>query len=171
MSGGATLIYLMKRDLKAADSPILYGLSTTEHGFTHLLSVYILPPDYIEVSGLAKDGKISPCTPTRYGLSRRWRCGHLCAKFIAGSLWDLKENIENLGSGLIIRVDTFDGALNGMIQHYVANQDGPQVTAVWVAVDSSPGQQREEVTISAICDAHGIIKFDWHYDVKYCMHE
>ncbi|KAL9488256.1 hypothetical protein ACSS6W_000533 [Trichoderma asperelloides] len=171
MSGGATLIYLMKRDLKAADSPILYGLSTTEHGFTHLLSVYILPPDYIEVSGLAKDGKISPCTPTRYGLSRRWRCGHLCAKFIAGSLWDLKENIENLGSGLIIRVDTFDGALNGMIQHYVANQDGPQVTAVWVAVDSSPGQQREEVTISAICDAHGIIKFDWHYDVKYCMHD
>lgn len=170
MSSGATLIYLMKRDLRATDNPILYGLSTTEHGFTHLLSAYIFPSDHIEVSGLVKDGNISPYLPTRYGLSRRWRCSHLCAKFIAGSLWDLKRNLENLGSGFIILVGTFDAVLNGMIGHSVANQDGPQITAVWMIVDYSPGQQREEETISAICGAHGI-KFDWHYDVKYCMHE
>ncbi|UKZ84730.1 uncharacterized protein TrAFT101_000627 [Trichoderma asperellum] len=170
MSSGATLIYLMKRDLRATDNPILYGLSTTEHGFTHLLSAYIFPSDHIEVSGLVKDGNISPYLPTRYGLSRRWRCSHLCAKFIAGSLWDLKRNLENLGSGFIILVGTFDAVLNGMIGHSVANQDGPQITAVWMIVDYSPGQQREEETISAICGAHGI-KFDWHYDVKYCMHD
>lgn len=170
MSGGTILVYLMRRDLRTSDNPILYRLSATEHGFTHLLPVYILPPDQIEVSGLVKDGKMSPYPPARYDLSQRWKCGHLRAKFIAESLWDLKGNLESLGSGLCIRVGTFDGVLNGIIQHYAANREGPQVTAVWMAEDYSPGQQREEDTISAICETHGI-EFDRLYDVKYFMHE
>lgn len=170
MSGGSILVYLMRRDLRTSDNPILYRLSTTEHGFTHLLPVYILPPDQIEVSGLVKDGKMSPYPPARYDLSQRWKCGHLRAKFIAESLWDLKGNIENLGSGLVIRVGTFDGVLSGIIQHYAANQHGPQVTAVWMTEDYSPDQQREEEAVSAICGARDI-KLDRLYDVKYFMHE
>lgn len=170
MSGGNILVYLMRRDLRTSDNPILYRLSSTEHSFTHLLPVYILPPDQIEVSGLVQDGKMSPYPPARYDLSQRWKCGHLRAKFIAESLWDLKGNLENLGSGLIIRVGAFDGVLNGIIQHYTANQDGPQVTAVWMTEDYSPGQQKEEEAIAAICEAQNI-EFDRHFDVKYFMHK
>lgn len=170
MSGGNILVYLMRRDLRTSDNPILYRLSATEHGFTHLLPVYILPPDQIEVSGLVKDGKMSPYPPARYELSKRWKCGHLRAKFIAESLWDLKGNLENLGSGLIIRVGTFDGVLDGIIQHYAANQHGPQVTAVWMTEDFSPGQQEEELAVSATCGIRGI-EFVRHFDVKYFIHE
>ncbi|UKZ60692.1 uncharacterized protein TrAtP1_001962 [Trichoderma atroviride] len=63
MSGGSILLYIMRRDLRTSDNPILHRLSTAEHGFTHLLPVYILPPDQMEVSGLVKDGKTSPYPP------------------------------------------------------------------------------------------------------------
>ncbi|KAL7894934.1 photolyase [Trichoderma sp. SZMC 28014] len=165
MASESILVYLMRRDLRSSDNPILYRLSTTQHGFTHLLPVYILPPDQIEVSGLVKDGKLSPYPPARYDLSHRWKCGPLRAKFIAESLWDLKQNLENLGSDLVIRVGTFDGVLSAIIEHYAANQLGPQVTAVWMTEDYSPGQQKEEEAVSDICGKYGI-KFDLVYDVN-----
>ncbi|KAK1252532.1 hypothetical protein MKX08_003719 [Trichoderma sp. CBMAI-0020] len=170
MSGGSVLVYLMRRDLRTSDNPVLHRLSTEEHGFTHLLPVYILPPDQIEVSGLVKDGKTSPYPPARFPLSHRWKCGHLRAKFIAESLWDLKGNLENLGSGLAIRVGTFDGVLGGIIQHYAANQHGLQVTAVWMTEDYSPDQQTEEDAIVSLCEARNVelIRF---YDVKHLLHD
>jgi deoxyribodipyrimidine photo-lyase len=170
MSDESILVYLMRRDLRASDNLVLTRLSTAEHGFTHLLPVYIFPPDQIEVSGLVKDGKMSPYPPARYSLSQRWKCGHLRAKFIAESLWNLRANLENLGSGLVMRVGDFGDVLNSIIHHYAANQQGPQVTAVWMTEDYSPDQQKEEETVSAICNTHDI-KFDLLYDVKYFMHE
>lgn len=87
---------------------------------------------------------------------------------------DLKGNIENLGSGLAIRVGIFNGVLNGIVQHYAANSNGPKVTTVWMTEDYSPDQhgeeEEEEETISAIYDSHGI-KSRRFLDVKYFMHK
>ncbi|KAI8408127.1 hypothetical protein FOFC_11060 [Fusarium oxysporum] len=51
MAGNKLLVYLLRRDLRAIDNPILHHLATSDHGFTHLLPIYILPPHQIETSG------------------------------------------------------------------------------------------------------------------------
>ncbi|KAM0255623.1 hypothetical protein ACHAQJ_005548 [Trichoderma viride] len=170
MSEGSIVVYLVRRDLRTADNPVLHALSTFKHGFTHLLPTYVLPPDQVELSGLVRDGKTCPYPSAVNEWSKTWKCGSLRAKFLAESVWDLKENLESLGSGLIIRAGTFDGVLKTIIQHYAANKHGPQVRAVWMTEDVSPDQKREQEEVAAIC--HGLnIKCRLYHDQKYLVHD
>ncbi|PTD03494.1 putative cryptochrome DASH [Fusarium culmorum] len=41
MAGNKLLVYLLRRDLRTIDNPILHHLATFDHGFTHLLPIYI----------------------------------------------------------------------------------------------------------------------------------
>jgi deoxyribodipyrimidine photo-lyase len=124
----------------------------------------------VELSGLVKDGKTSPYPSAVNQLSQTWKCGSLRAKFLAESLWDLKESLESLGSGLVIRAGTFDGVLNSIIQHYAADQDGPKVKAVWMTEDVSADQRKEQELVSSICLGLDI-KFSLYLDQKYFLHE
>lgn len=52
MSGSNILIYLLRRDLRVSDNPILHAFSTREdHGFTHLLPLYVFPAQQLEAMG------------------------------------------------------------------------------------------------------------------------
>ncbi|KAM0363004.1 hypothetical protein ACHAO7_011150 [Fusarium culmorum] len=41
MAGNKLLVYLLRRDLRTIDNPILHHLATFDHDFTHLLPIYI----------------------------------------------------------------------------------------------------------------------------------
>ncbi|KAL7790787.1 DNA photolyase, FAD-binding/Cryptochrome [Trichoderma ceciliae] len=172
MSGGRILVYFMRRDLRTADNPILHRLSTTNgrQGYTHLLPVYVLPPDQVEISGLLKDGETSPHPLAVAETSGNWKCGAQRVKFLAESVWNLKEKLESLDSGLVIRAGTFDDVLRGVVQHYAEYGDGPQVSAVWMTEDFSPEQKSEQEDISAACLELGI-GFVLFRDQKYFMHD
>ncbi len=92
------LIYLFHRDLRVTDNPILHRLATAEHGFTHLLPVFVFPAHQMEVSGFIRDGSPSPYPEARSRVGRYWRCGPHRAKFVGETVWNLKQSLESLGS-------------------------------------------------------------------------
>jgi deoxyribodipyrimidine photo-lyase len=56
MAPSNILIYLLRKDLRISDNPIFNALITEkDHGFTHLLPLYIFPAQQIELSGFIKD--------------------------------------------------------------------------------------------------------------------
>src|SRR4051812_20077249 len=77
MSDSKLLIYLMRRDLRVSDNPILHSLATEkDHGFTHLLPLYVFPAQQVEVSGfIHAEGKKSPYPEARSQVGGFWRCG------------------------------------------------------------------------------------------------
>ncbi|KAL7822721.1 cryptochrome [Trichoderma gracile] len=156
--GGRIVVYLLRRDLRTADNPVLHYLSTTDgkHGYTHLLPVYVMPPDKIELSGLVKDEEASPYPQALAEVSRHWKCGIHRVRFIAESVWDLKTKLEALGSGLIIRAGTFPDVLESIVQHYAGQIDGPQVAAVWITSGLLLEEVNEQQAIASFCDEVGI---------------
>ncbi|ETS03518.1 cryptochrome [Trichoderma reesei RUT C-30] len=158
MSGGRIVVYLLGQDLRTADNPILHYLSITgsEHGYTHLLPVYVLPPDQIDLSGLVKDGETFPYPHALTGVGRYWKCGIHRVRFLVESVWDLKSKLEALGSGLIIRAGSFPDVLEGIVQHYADQQDGPQVAAVWMTKGFLPVEVSEQQAIASFCDEVGL---------------
>ncbi|KAL7818637.1 hypothetical protein V8C44DRAFT_367126 [Trichoderma aethiopicum] len=154
MSGGRIVVYLLRRDLRTADNPILHHLSRTggKHGYTHLLPVYVLPPDQIEVSGLVKDGETSPYPCSLAEVSRYWKCGIHRVRFLAESIWDLKSKLETLGSGLIIRAGSFPDVLGSIVEHYANHEEGPQVAAVWMTKGFLQEEVNEQQAIASFCD-------------------
>lgn len=158
MSGGRIVVYFLRRDLRIADNAILHVLSVARdyHGYTYLLPVYVLPPDQVEISGLLKDGKTSPYPQARANVSKYWKCGIHRVKFLAESVWDLKENLEYLESGLIIRAGRFQDVLRNIVVHYAGHKESPQVAAVWMTKGSSLEEVREEQEISSACFDLGV---------------
>ncbi|KAH6607277.1 cryptochrome [Trichoderma cornu-damae] len=158
MSGGRILVYLLRHDLRTADNPVLHRLSTSgdHHGYTHLLPVYVLPPDQVELSGLVKDGEICPYPRASATSSGNWKCSVHRIKFLVECVWDLKENLERLGSGLVIRAGAFDAVLKSIIQGYAGDADGPHVGAVWMVEEFSPDQILEQELVSAVCIEFGV---------------
>ncbi|UNI24262.1 Deoxyribodipyrimidine photo-lyase [Purpureocillium takamizusanense] len=165
MATGKLLIYLLRRDLKVIDNPILHHLATTtDHGFTHLLPIYVFPAHQIEVSGFLKDGEKSPYLPARSRVGGYWRCGPHRAKFLAQSVWDLKESLEQLGSGLVIRV----GDVKDVLSHLIHGLKGkaPGVGAVWMTEELSLEEKDEQDAVASICSANDI-SFKLWPDEKY----
>ncbi|KHN98700.1 Cryptochrome, DASH [Metarhizium album ARSEF 1941] len=165
MSRGKLLVYLLRRDLRVADNPILHHLATTSgHGFTHLLPVYVFPAHQVEVSGFLKDGEPSPYPPAKSQVGKFWRCGPHRAKFTAEAVWNLKKNLEDLGSGLALRL----GSAKDVIDHLIKELKGtvPSVNAVWMTEEPSWEEVREQESISALCSEHGI-EFKLWKDEKY----
>ncbi|KAL6871321.1 hypothetical protein J3F83DRAFT_760679 [Trichoderma novae-zelandiae] len=158
MSGGRIVVYLLRRDLRTADNPIFYYLSITagRHGYTHLLPVYVLPSDQIELSGFLKDGQRLPLPYSMADTSKYWKCGIHRAKFLAESAWDLKSKLEALGSGLIVRAGSFPDVLKSIVQHYAGNPEGPQVAAVWLTKGFLLEEVSEQRAIAVVCDEVGI---------------
>ncbi|KAI1320415.1 putative cryptochrome [Xylariaceae sp. FL0255] len=159
------LIYLVRHDLRVADNPILHQLtSTSDHGFTHLLPVYPILPHQIEVSGFLNDGAVSPYPEARCHLSKFWRTGTHRACFIAQSVWNLKENLTQLGSNLTIRIGTHNEILDGLVEGL--KKCGFHVGAVWMVAEEGHEEEMEEKRTSEACSRHGIDFRAW-VDEKY----
>ncbi|KAJ4182587.1 hypothetical protein NW755_010354 [Fusarium falciforme] len=154
MAGSKLLVYLLRRDLRATDNPILHHLATADHGFTHLLPVYVLPPHQIEVSGFLTENQKSPYPQALSQVGRFWRCGPHRAKFTAESVWDLKDSLEDLGSGLVLRIGGFSDVVRQLIQ--ALNDNHHSVDAVWMTEDVSSEEVDDQDSVSAVCSEKSV---------------
>ncbi|KAG8415359.1 hypothetical protein J3458_009214 [Metarhizium acridum] len=165
MSRSKLLVYLLRRDLRVADNPILHHLATaSDHGFTHLLPVYVFSAQQVELSGFLKDGEQSPYPPAKSQVGKFWRCGPHRAKFTAEAVWNLKRSLEELGSGLVIRC----GSVKDVVDHLVKElKDAvPCVSSVWMTEEPSWEEVQEQESISSLCSQQGI-EFELWKDEKY----
>ncbi|KAL7938341.1 DNA photolyase, FAD-binding/Cryptochrome [Trichoderma chlorosporum] len=173
MTQDRIVIYLVRRDLRIADNHILHLMSrydiSEQRIHTHLLPVYILPPDQVETSGFLKDGARSPYPPALAENSRVWKCGPHRAKFLAESVWDMKEQLEELKSGLVIRVGRFREILQGILLHYSKSKHDTPVSSVWMAQGISEDEAKEEQEVLATCYNLGVNHVLFH-DRKPLVH-
>lgn len=169
MSRGKLLVYLLRRDLRVSDNPILHHLATvSDHGFTHLLPVYVFPAHQVEISGFLKDGETSPYPPAKSEVGKFWRCGPHRAKFTAEAVWDLKNNLEELGSGLVIRAGNAKAVLEHLAKEF--KDHGSEVSSVWMTEEPSWEEVQEQKSISSLCSEQGI-EFKLWKDEKYFVDE
>lgn len=168
------LIYLLRRDLRLADNPIFHEIerlnSQSQRPFTHLLPVYVFPAEQIEVSGfLSSKAERSPYKEARSQVGGFWRCGRLRAKFIAESVWDLKKDLESIGSGLVIRVGTLHDAVASILEGY-RNRNDVEVQGVWMTSEEGWEELYEERYVKQLIDRDGK-EFKLWKDEKYFVDE
>lgn len=168
------LIYLLRRDLRVADNPILHELARlstqSQRPFTHVLPVYVFSADQIEVSGFIGPGKgPSPYPEARSKVAGFWRCGRLRAKFLAESVWDSKTDLEALGSGLEIRVGSPQDAVRSIVRGYADRQD-VEVHGLWMTAEEGWEEKREEREVEQFMEREGI-NFKLWPDEKYLVDE
>jgi deoxyribodipyrimidine photo-lyase len=165
------LIYVLRRDLRLSDNPVFYEAATeysTKSKFTHVLPIYVFSAQQIEVSGFLKTKDVSqqpnsPYPEARSQVARYWRCGPHRAKFLAESVWDLKEGLESAESGLVIRV----GLIADVIQHAFDYLEKPkneahstqaeraEIVGVWMTGDVTAEERQEELEVQRIVEGHG----------------
>jgi deoxyribodipyrimidine photo-lyase len=174
MAPSNILIYLMRRDLRLEDNPIFHELSKAKDSpYTHLLPLYVFPAQQVEVSGfIPKDGgKKSPYPEARSPVGGFWRCGTHRAKFLAESIWDLKEALEGVGSGLEIRVGMVGEVVNKLVEAFAKGEDGKmKVGAVWMTSEEGMEEKKEERDVKKICEVAGA-EFKLFTDEKYFIDE
>ncbi|RBR12122.1 uncharacterized protein FIESC28_08756 [Fusarium coffeatum] len=164
MAGNKLLVYLLRRDLRTIDNPILHHLATSDHGFTHLLPIYILPPQQIETSGFVVEGQKSPYPEARSQVGRFWRCGSIRAKFQAECIWDLKQNLEKINSGMLVRIGKFDDVLNHLIKSL--HENNQSIDTVWMTEEPSKEEVDDQNAAASVCSENGI-NFKLWLDEKY----
>ncbi|RYP35140.1 hypothetical protein DL767_003917 [Monosporascus sp. MG133] len=151
--------------MRVSDNPILHKLSTSsDHGFTHLLPLFVFLPQQVEISGLLRDGHESPYPEAKSALGRFWRCGPHRAKFIAKTVWNLKENLEKLGSDLTIRAGALETVLRSVIGQLREKQFN--VGAVWMVEEEGDEEKKNEAAVAEVCSKAGIDLHVW-LDEKY----
>lgn len=169
MSGGKLLVYLLRRDLRVADNPILHHLATTpNHGFSHLLPIFIFPCHQIEVSGFLKHGETSPYPKAVSQVGKFLRCGPHRAKFTAEAVWDLKNNFEDLNSGLVVRVGSTEDVLKHLFRGL--KDKGRDVGAVWMTEELAWEEVKEQEAVASACAEYGT-DFKLWADEKYFIDE
>lgn len=174
MATANILIYLIRRDLRVSDNPVLHSLATqNNHSFTHLLPIYIFPAEQIEVSGFipvnGKGKTENPYPEARSQVGGFWRCGPHRAKFLAESVWDLKRGLEDIGSGLCIRVGMMGEVLTGILEE-ITGQNEINVEEVWITGEEGVEEQREEEAVEKACKEAGVQYRVWG-DEKYFIDE
>ena len=142
------LIYLLRRDLRLADNPVFHEIARlnaqSHKPFTHLLPVYVFPADQIEVKGfLSSSAEPSPYVEARSRVGGFWRCGKLRATFIAESVWDLKVDLEKIGSGLAIRVGPLREVVKSLLDGYRDRKDA-EVHGLWMTSEEGWEEKQEE---------------------------
>jgi deoxyribodipyrimidine photo-lyase len=167
MSNSKLLIYLMRRDLRVSDNPILHHLSSSkDHGFTHLLPLYVFAAQQVEVSGFIEGEEKSPYPEARSEVGGFWRCGQHRSKFLAESVWDLKQELENVGSGLFLRV----GMVGEVVKKFLEETKSVKIGAVWMTDEEGVEEKREKRDIKQACEAAGV-EFKLWVDEKYLVDE
>ncbi|RDA96302.1 hypothetical protein CP533_1608 [Ophiocordyceps camponoti-saundersi (nom. inval.)] len=160
------IVYLLRRDLRATDNPILHYLATSsDHGFTHLLPIYVFPSRQVEVSGFLRSGQESPYPPARSLVGGYWRCGPHRAKFTAQTVWDLRNNLQKLESGLVVRV----GEIRDVVEHLICDlekSESSKPAAVWMTEEVSWEEKQEQDEVAAVCSDHAV-EFKLWPDEKY----
>ncbi|KXX79641.1 putative cryptochrome DASH, mitochondrial [Madurella mycetomatis] len=163
------LLYVVRRNLRVSDQPIFHHLaSTTDHGFSHFLPVYVFPAQQINVSGFLKDGSVNPYPDPRSRLGRYPRCGPHRAKFLAECVWDLQKSLEALGSGLLIRVGRVGDVVRSLTEGLTTKDR--KVAAIWMTSHEGAEENHDERAVAMVCKDFGV-EFKLWEDEKYLIDE
>lgn len=173
MSSPRVLIYLLRRDLRLHDNPILNDISKSfsqsHQPYTHLLPVYVFAAQQIEVSGfLTSEGGKSPYPEARSNVAGFWRCGPHRAKFLAESVWDLRNSLEKTGSGLEIRVGMLAQVLKDLLDAF--RKQSTEISGVWMTDEEGVEEKREERDVRRVSEEAGA-QFQLWTDEKYFVDE
>ena len=173
MSTPRVLIYLLRRDLRLADNPILHEISRacqqSPRPYTHILPVYCFPAQQIEVSGFLSSGsERSPYPEARSQVGGFWRCGPHRARFVAESVWDLKKSLESIDCGLVIRVGMLGQVVKDMLDAF--RRTDSEVFGVWMTAEEGVEEKREERDVRTAVEADGK-EFKLWVDEKYYIDE
>lgn len=173
MTAPRVLIYLLRRDLRFSDNPILHDISKSfqqsQHPYTHLLPIYVFAAQQIEVSGfLSSDSERSPFPEARSNAAGFWRCGPHRAKFLAESVWDLKQSLGKAGSGLEIRVGMAGQVVKDLLEGF--KQSSTEVAGVWMTEEEGVEEKREEKDVKNAAQGAGT-QFKLWTDEKYYVDE
>lgn len=171
MAASNILICLMRRDLRLEDNPTFSALSkSAESSYSHLLPLYIFSAQQLQVSGFLQDDQRYPYPDAQSQVGGFWRCGPHRAKFIGESVWDLKQNLEKVGSGLEIRVGMAGDVMSNMIDAFQNNAVGGKVGAVWMTSEEGVEEKQEEREVRKACLKAGV-EFKLWQDEKYFIDE
>lgn len=172
MSSPRVLIYLLRRDLRFADNPILHEISRSylqSHSpYTHLLPVYVFAAQQIEVSGFLADADRSPFPEARSHTAGFWRCGPHRAKFLAESVWDVKKSLAGVGNGLAIRVGMVGQVVKELLD--VFQSENTEVVGVWMTEEEGVEEKREERDVRNAAE-EARTEFKLYVDEKYYIDE
>jgi deoxyribodipyrimidine photo-lyase len=175
------LIYLLRRDLRLSDNPIFHEISqalsaNSEVPFTHLLPIYVFSASQIEISGFrnkVNEDDLWPFPEARSRVGRFWRCGPHRARFLAESVWDLKESLENNESGLCIRAGRPEEILKDALDYYDKfedQQNSAKVVGVWMTAEEGVEEKQEESKIQRVVE-ESKKEFRLFRDEKYFVDE
>ena len=89
------------------------------------------------------------------------------AQFLAESVWDLKDHLEYIGSGLNLRVGMFGDTVQQLIEEL--GEQG-KVGAVWMTGEDGVEEQRDERAVKQVCKSAGV-DFKLWVDEKYYVDE
>ena len=173
MSIPRVLIYLLRRDLRFADNPILSEISKTfqqsQHPYTHLLPVYVFAAQQIETSGfLSSDTDRSPFPAARSNAGGFWRCGPHRAKFLAESVWDLKKSMQGIGSDVEVRVGMLGQVAKDLLDGF--EKEKAEVVGIWMTEEEGVEEKREERDVRKATEVAGK-EFKLWTDEKYFVDE
>ena len=168
------LIYLMRRDLRLSDNPVFHEiqkLSQQPQGpFTHVLPLYVVAAQQIEVCGfLSEPESESPYPEARSQLGKFWRCGPHRAKFLGESVWDLKSELERVGSGLVIRVGLLGQVVQDLLDQF-KHENEVAICALWMTEEEGVEEKREERDVRRATKKAGV-DFKLWLDEKYFIDE
>ena len=171
MSDSKVLIYLMRRDIRVSDNPVLHSLmESKKHGFTHLLPLYVFSAQQLEVKGFISDSNTkSPYREARSKVGGFWRTGPHRVNFLAECIWDVKEGLEKVGSGLCVRVGMVGEVVDDMLKKIDAKKD-IKVGAVWMVEEEGVEESQEEAQVKKACRAADV-EFKLWTDEKYLIDE
>lgn len=105
----------------------------------------------VETSGFLKSGETSPYPEARSDVGKYWRCGHHRATFLAESVWDVKKDLEKVGSGLDIRA----GMLGDVIKQVFDSFKDDEVTGLWMTDEEGVEEKREERDVRKVVEGRG----------------
>lgn len=105
----------------------------------------------IEVSGFVKQGESSPYPEARSQVGKYWRCGHHRSRFIAESVWDLKQDLEKVGSGLEVRA----GMLGDVVKQVLDGFKNDEVSGLWMTDEEGVEEKREERDVRKEVEGRG----------------
>lgn len=175
MTEQRVLIYLLRRDLRLSDNPVFHEIhklfQQKSGSFTHVLPVYIFASQQVEISGFLSDpGSKSPFPEARSEVGKFWRCGPHRARFLAESVWDLKSELEKVGSNLLIRVGLLGQVMGDLLKQFKQAQGEVSVAAVWMTEEEGVEEKREERDVRKAADEFGV-DFRLWLDEKYFIDE
>jgi deoxyribodipyrimidine photo-lyase len=129
-----------------------------------VLPLYVFNARQIEVSGFFT-GSLSPYPEAKSQLGKFWRCGPHRARFLCESVWDLKQSLESVHSGLCIRA----GSLQDVVRRAL-DSPGADVIGVWMTGDVTPEELEDEASVRTITEDRGK-EFRLFKDEKYFIDE